>query len=86
MGLIPGSGRSPGGGTGSLLQYTCLENPVDRGRWWATVPRVAEPNTAEGLSSGSSNFLTCTAPSHFLSVRAFQTPDGKTAKMSVLGL
>ena len=36
-GLIPGLGRSPGGGPGNLLQYSCLENPVDRGAWQATV-------------------------------------------------
>ena len=35
-GLIPGSGRSPGEGNGHLLQYSCLENPLDRGAWWAT--------------------------------------------------
>ena len=40
-GLIPGSGRSPGGGQGSSLQYSCLENPMDRGARWATVHRVA---------------------------------------------
>ena len=34
-GSIPGSGRSPGGGHGSLLQYSCLENPMDRGAWRA---------------------------------------------------
>ena len=33
---IPGSGRSPGGGHGNLLKYSCLENPMDRGAWWAT--------------------------------------------------
>ena len=37
MGLIPGSGRSPGGRNGNPLQYSCLENPMDRGAWWATV-------------------------------------------------
>ena len=37
MGLIPGLGRSPRGGNGNLLQYSCLENPMDRGAWWATV-------------------------------------------------
>ena len=37
VGLIPGSGRSPGGGHGNLLQYSCLENPINRGAWWATV-------------------------------------------------
>ena len=37
MGLIPGSGRSPGGGHGNPLQYPCLKNPMDRGAWWAMV-------------------------------------------------
>ena len=37
MGLIPGRGRSPGVGNGNPLQYTCLENSMDRGAWWATV-------------------------------------------------
>ena len=36
-GLIPGPGRSPGGGNGNPLQYSCLENPMDRGAWQATV-------------------------------------------------
>jgi len=36
-GLIPGMKRSPGGGHGNPLQYSCLENPMDRGAWWATV-------------------------------------------------
>ena len=36
-GLIPGSGISTGGGNGTLLRYSCLENPMDRGAWWATV-------------------------------------------------
>ena len=47
MGLIPGSGRSPGGGHGNPLQYSCLENPMDRGAWWATVHKVAESDMAE---------------------------------------
>ena len=42
MGSIPGSGRFSGGGHGNSLQYSCLENPVDRGVWWATVHRVAK--------------------------------------------
>ena len=37
LGLIPGSGRSPGEGHGNPLQYSCLENPRDRGAWWVTV-------------------------------------------------
>ena len=40
MGLIPGSGRSPGEGHGNPLQYFCLENPMDKGACWATVHRV----------------------------------------------
>ena len=40
MGLIPGLGRSPGGGNGNPFQYSCLEEPMDRGAWWATVPGV----------------------------------------------
>ena len=39
-GSIPGSGRSPGEGNGNPLQYSCLENPMDRGKWWTTVHRV----------------------------------------------
>ena len=41
---IPGSGRSPGGGQGDTLQYFCLENPMDRGAWWA-VHEVAQTRT-----------------------------------------
>ena len=40
--LVPGSGRSPGEGNGYPLQYSCLENSLDRGAWWATVHRVAK--------------------------------------------
>ena len=41
MGLIPGSGRSPRGGNGNSFQYSCMENPMDREAWQATVPGVA---------------------------------------------
>ena len=44
-GLIPGLGRSPGGGNGSPLQYSCLENPMDRGAWWARGHGVAKSGT-----------------------------------------
>ena len=40
MGSIPGLGRSIGGGNSSPLQYSCLENPMDRGSWWTTVHKV----------------------------------------------
>ena len=42
VGLIPGSGRSPGEGNGNTLWYSCLENPMDRRAWWAKVHRVTE--------------------------------------------
>ena len=45
IGLIPGSGRSSGGGHGNPLQFSCLENPVDRGAWWATVHKVIKSQT-----------------------------------------
>ena len=45
MGLIPVSERSPEGGHSNPLQYFCLENPMDRGAWWATVHRVAKSQT-----------------------------------------
>ena len=44
-GSIPGSGRSPGGGHGKPLQYSCLENPMDRGAWEPIVPGVAKSQT-----------------------------------------
>ena len=43
--FISGLGRSPGEGNGNPLQYSCLENPMDRGAWWATVHRVAKSHT-----------------------------------------
>jgi len=42
---IPGMGRFPGGGHGNPLQYSCLENPMDRGPWWATLHGVAKSQT-----------------------------------------
>ena len=42
VGLSPGLGRSPGGGYSNPVQYSCLDNPMDRGLWWATVHRVVK--------------------------------------------
>jgi len=47
VGLIPELGKSPAGGHGNPLQYSYLENPIDRGVWWATVHRVAESDMTE---------------------------------------
>ena len=57
LGLIPGLGRSPGEGNGNPLQYSCLENPMDGGAWWATVHGVAKSRTR------LSNFKTAGKPS-----------------------
>ena len=46
-GLIPGSGRSPVGGNGNALQYTCLENSMDRGAWWPKVYGITESGMTE---------------------------------------
>ena len=54
----PASGRSPGEGHGSPLQYSCLENSMDRGAWWATVPGVTK-GTTEGLTH-TNNGMWCT--------------------------
>ena len=45
MGSIPGLGRSPGEGHGNPLQYSCLENTMDRGAWWAIAHRVTKSQT-----------------------------------------
>ena len=47
MGLIPESERSPREGHSHLLQYSCLENPMDKGAWWAKVQSVAESDVTE---------------------------------------
>ena len=53
---VPGSGRSPRGGNGNPLQYSCLGNPVDRGAWWATVHGVTESVMTERLTLSLRNW------------------------------
>ena len=50
MGSIPGLGKYPGGGHGNPLKNSCLENPMDRGVWWATVHRVAKNLTTTEMT------------------------------------
>ena len=51
VGLIPRSGRPPGERNGYPLQYSCLENPMDRGAWWAVAHRITESQTRLKLLS-----------------------------------
>ena len=57
LGSIPGLGRSPGEGNGNPLQYSCLENPMDGGAWWAIVHGVAKSRTR--LSDFTFTFTMC---------------------------
>ena len=63
-GSIPGLGRSPGGGNGNLLQYSCLENPMDRGAWQATVHGVPKSQTL------LSDWAYTHTKSHYKSIRS----------------
>ena len=66
-GSVPGLGRSPGGGYGNPLQHSCLENPMDRGAWWATTYGVAKSRTRLKRLSTRSILLGCLSFSKGLS-------------------
>ena len=67
MGSIPGLGRSPGGGRDNPLQYSCLENPTDRGTWWVIVHRVAKSQTRlKQLSTLSKSKKPLVTRNHYL--------------------
>ena len=83
MGLIPGLGRSPGGRQGNPLQYSCLENPVDRGAWPATVHGVAELYKTEATFHACPLGCCCCwgygrcRSSHPVQIKSEQMPVGK---------
>ena len=56
---MPGSGRSPGGGHGNLLQPSCLENPMDTGAWWATIHGVTKSQTQLSTETHHSTQALC---------------------------
>ena len=63
---IPGSGRVPGGGRGSQLQYSCLENPMNRGAWWALVHGFANSQTQPKWHSTHARILMLSMRMHFI--------------------
>ena len=76
-GLIPGSGRSPGGGHGNLLQCSCLEDPMDRGAWQAAVHRVTKSRT-------QLKRLSTVCACRCVGSVSLESPDGYTDGPSVL--
>ena len=68
-GSVPGFGRSPGEGNDNPLQYSCLENPMDRGAWRATVHRVAESQTRLKQLGMHTHTPIITAPDKFFRQR-----------------
>ena len=81
-GLIPGLARSPGGGHGNLLQYSCLENPMDRGVWWIIVHIVAKSQTwLKQLSTHTLHPTACSTQcsfSHIIAVSEYMVHCIKT--------
>ena len=71
MGSIPGLGRSPREGHGNPLQYSCLENPQNRGTWWATVHRIAKSQTRLKLLSTQHSSVGAMEWTRYLQVSQF---------------
>ena len=95
LGSIPGSERSPGEGNGNPLQYSCLENPVDRGAWWAAVHRGAQSWTQlkqlsmhTFIGEGNGNPLQCSCPENprdggsLVGCRLWGRPESDTTEMT----
>ena len=74
LGSIPGSGRSPGGGHGSPLQHSCLENPMDRGAWRATVHEVARVGYDLATKPPPLPFTSCRILGKSINCYVFQSP------------
>ena len=71
---IPGSGRAPGEGNGTPLQYSCLEDPMDEGAWWATVHGVAKSQTRLSDFTFAFHFHALEKESNPLIVLAWRIP------------
>ena len=66
---IPGLGRFPGGGNGNPLQYSCLENPLDRGAWWVTAHRITKSRTRQSTQAWCSVYFSTDNFSQFRPVK-----------------
>ena len=85
-GLIHGSGRSPGGRNGDPLQYSCLENPMDRGAWQAAVHGVARSQTQlKQLNTNVLSIVRCQNVSQVLSMDLGENCEDTTDRRFVLG-
>ena len=74
VGLIPESGRSPGVGNGNSLQYSCLENSVDRGAWRATAHRVSKSQTRLSMRVTLKSYVATVAGTVRIAERISFTP------------